>query len=162
MTKVTVDLADLETLVFATGVIKQIEGQLASYKSDPFVKPHLNYTSAVNNLVTAMNSAKRGSADTVINWNDPISKFDEAVLQHFEEATALGLEIQTGGMREGTVSKEFQESVNNLVCKGYLEKGQSVSGAIWSSSTTPELRPLPVYRARITKRGIDKLNENRS
>lgn len=41
MTKVVVDLKDLETAVFAAYAVKQIEQALDQRQRDPFVKPHL-------------------------------------------------------------------------------------------------------------------------
>ena len=40
MKTVTVDLEDLEKIVFATSVIKTIESTMAARKNDPFVRPH--------------------------------------------------------------------------------------------------------------------------
>lgn len=156
ITKVEVDLKDLETLIFSTGVLKHIENSITSYRNDPFVKPHLYYTPAFDNLVRAMNSARRKTADTAVAWDEPLSEYDLSVLESFKEAQGTGHELHT------IESKMTLKSIEELVCKGYLEKGQSVHGAIWASSTTPELRPLPFQKARLTKRGVDKLNESKS
>ena len=44
MATVTVDLADLEKLVFAAAAIKTIESALQQRRNDPFVREHLDFT----------------------------------------------------------------------------------------------------------------------
>lgn len=118
--KVEVDLEDLETIVFATAVIKNIETQLASRIEDPFVKPHLDYSKAHNNLVTVLNSAKRSQADTKTPWDEKLDKKEIDLLKEFGKVSVFEV---AGDFRMG------QSEVDSLAAKGCLHIGQLVAGA---------------------------------
>ena len=84
MTSVTVDLADLETLVMTTGALKTIEGALQARKADPFVREHLDFTAAHDRLATAMRNAMRASADTLVPFDEPLTEVEIKLLRRID------------------------------------------------------------------------------
>jgi len=155
MAQVTVDLSDLETLVFTTGALKTIEGALQSRKSDPFVQPHLNFTEAHNRLATAMRNASRGTADTVVPWDEPLETYE----RHFLESVANNEE---NGLPT-TIGTDFRlehPEIDRLMCKGAITLGQLVKGVIWAGKDRPEPPPDPSgFAVRVTERGRSKLTK---
>ena len=153
MTTVTVDLADLETLVFATAAIKAIEEQLVARKRDPFVAPHLQFTEANNRLATAMRNAMRGQADTVVPWD---GELDE------DEIKMLKL-VEPGGFwippkQKAPVAGEVMSVADRLAAKGCVVIGQFIRGILWAGAPGPELQIDPKgFPIKITERGRDKL-----
>ena len=137
MTQVTVDLADLEKLVFAAGAIKPIESALNARKNDPFVKPYLEFTDAHDRLATAMRNVRR--SETIANWDAPLTVW---------ETTAL-ISITEPFMRI-----EKKTDYDSLLFKGYVTIGQLLTGASWTGESTPELRLNPgEYVVKLTERG---------
>ena len=78
--KVEVEIEDLETIIFATSVIKTIESALQQRKQDPFVHPHLDYSKASEALTAAMNSARRAVADTKVEWDGALTDKEKELL----------------------------------------------------------------------------------
>lgn len=149
--KVEVEIEDLETIIYATGVIKTLESALQSRKQDPFVQPHLDYTNAHNNLVAAMNSARRSeSNDTKVQWDGELAKDEIKFLQKFDFAPVF----------EATPEyRSKNDVVDNLASKGCVRIGQRVAGAIWPGETRPDLMPVAGFAVAITQRGRDKLKK---
>lgn len=146
--KVEVELDDLETLIFATSVIKVIEGALQQRKSDPFVKPHLEYTQASEALTAAMNGARRSQADTKIAWDGALSHNEADLLKEFVASNTFEI---TGEFRLKT------KEVDSLAAKGCIRIGQLVSGAVWPGQPQADIRPVEGFALAITQRGKDKL-----
>ena len=157
MTKVTVDYDDLETIVFATAAIKAIEGALAARKSDPFSRPHLDFTAAHDRLASAMRNAKRSeSNDTVIKFSDPLSddemdtlKLIDSICDEHSYMTLEGKDKAPG---------QVMSVYDQLAAKGCVEIGQLLSGIIWAGAAAPELSKKPTYAVRLTARGRERLS----
>ena len=157
--KVEVNLEDLECIVFATAVIKTIEGALASRKTDPFVRPHLDYTMAHDNLVSAMNAARRTESGTAVGWDDPLTEKEVEFLKEIDEYNELNVGSSyypISGSNSTFLKKK--ERADSLACKGCVRIGQSVEGIIWPGDKQPELHKGVVFVVQITQRGLDKLN----
>jgi hypothetical protein len=164
MTAVTVDLADLETIVFATGAIKAIESALASRRQDPFVRPHLDYTAAHDRLATAMRNALRAEAGTLVPFDEPLTKTELRALRYVLDAT----DPNKGAHKKSGVADWFVISgadkaaegekmsvYDRLAAKGCLQIGQFVTGVVWAGAPAPEVKADPDrgFAAKITDRG---------
>ena len=146
--KVEVDIEDLETIIYATAIIKTIESSLKTRKQDPFVNPHLEYTKAHDQLVAAMNGARRANAPTVTTWDGELSSKELKLLQQFMTAPVF------------EVSPEYKlkhDEVDSLTAKGCIRIGQLVAGAVWPGEPKADIRPVAGFALAITKRGNDKL-----
>ena len=148
--KVEVELEDLETIIFATAAIKTIEGALASRKQDPFVKPHLEFTNAHNNLVAAMNSARRATAGTVTQWDGVLDKNEIKLLKEFDTVNVFEVD---GSYRA------LHKEVDTLMSKGCIRIGQLVAGAVWPGEPKADIKPVEGFALAITQRGRDKLEQ---
>lgn len=146
--KVEVELEDLETLIFATSIIKVIEGSLQARKSDPFIKPYLEYTNASNNLTTAMNHARRATAATETAWNGELDAAEIKLLKEFIQSPTFQI--------DGEFRKK-RPAVDSLMTKGCIRIGQLVQGAVWPGEDRPDIQAVPGYALAITNRGSDKL-----
>lgn len=150
--KVEVDLEDLERIIFATAVIKGIENTLANYKRDPFVKPHLEYSSALGNLNAAILAAKRATAETAVAWDGDLDIDEIDFLRKF---TSLSPVFE--------ITPEFRRKhsyVDSLMSKGCIQMGQSVTGAVWPGEDRADIRPTTSFSVRITGRGRKKLKDH--
>jgi hypothetical protein len=148
--KVEVELEDLETTIFAAAAIKTIEEVLNRRKTDPFVKPHLDYTQAHNNLTAVMNSAKRDKSGYRTNWNGELTD---------EEFKLLKL---LGTIAVDEIPPGYRLSVpsyDTLLAKGCIRMGQCVVGAVWAGEQQPDIKPTEMFAVAITQRGRDKLQE---
>jgi hypothetical protein len=149
--KVEVELEDLETILFSTSAIKNIEAALQARKQDPFVKPKLEYTEAHNKLVEAMNHVRRAAAGTATNWDGKLTK-DE--IKFLDTLSGNGVMFEVTG-RE----RLEQPEIDTLAAKGCVRIGQEVAGAVWSGQDRPDLKPLDSYTIIITDRGSKKLQD---
>lgn len=149
MTTVSVDLADLEKLVFVTGAIKAIESALDQRKRDPFVIQHLDFSDAHNRLASAMRNAQRGNAGTLINYNEPLTEEELELLKKVEPGFWI-TKKQKAPLRGQEMS-----IWDRIMCKGYIEIGQVVSGAIFAGSTQVEsvVADPDCFAVRLTARG---------
>ena len=149
MTTVTVELEDLEKLVFATGALKTIEGALDTRKRDPFVQPHLDFTNAHNRLASAMRDAQRGNAGTLIDYNAEVTHDELKLLTKVVEGLCIPIRDKVGEKRDGDTLWE------SLMCKGCIEFGQLVTGVVWPGGSGVEsVKPDPRgYPVRLTARG---------
>lgn len=148
--KVEVEIEDLETIIFATAIIKSIESSLQQRKQDPFIKPHLDYSKASEALTQAMNYARRSEADTKIAWDGILSKNEVALLKEFVASDTF------------EVTAEFRlktKEIDQLAAKGCIRIGQLVSGAVWPGEARPDIRPVQGFALAITQRGKDKLSK---
>lgn len=147
--KVEVDLDDLETIIFATSVIKQLESALQARKSDPFVKPHLEYTKASEALTQAMNYAKRSANnDTAVQWDGALTDKETELLKEFVASNVFEI---TSDFRLKT------KEVDSLAAKGCIRIGTLCAGAVWPGESKADLKPVEGFALAITQRGKDKL-----
>lgn len=158
MTAVTVDLADLETLIFATAAIKSIEDALAARRRDPFMTPHLNYTEAHNRLVGAMREAQRSASnDTLVKYDEPLTKPEIGALRYVDKACSAktpGLALFVIATEDKAAGGEAMSVYDRLAAKGCIEMGQFVQGVVWAGANTPQITADPKgYAARLTNRG---------
>ncbi len=157
MTDVTVDLADLETLVIAAGALKTIEGALQSRRQDPFVIPHLNFTEAHNRLAAEMRNATRAKADTVVPWDEPLTPVEVALLR-----TAIRFEDEFS--QTFTVAPKYRldhPEVDRLMCKGAIIMGQLCKGILWGGKSDIQWAPDPSgFAVATTARGRRKLEQH--
>lgn len=161
MTAVNVDLADLETIVFATGAIKAIESALANRLVDPFVRPHLDYTAAHDRLATAMRNAARAAAGTLVAFDEPLTKTEVKALRYILDATDPGRKkpgvadlFVISGMDKAGLGEDMS-IYDRLAAKGCVQIGQFITGVVWSGAPSPEVRADPErgFAAKITDRG---------
>ena len=161
MPDVTVDLADLETLVITTGALKTIEGVMASRRNDPFVREHLDFTAAHDRLAAAMRNAKRGDAGTLVGWDDPLNKEEINALQYVAAAVTekkTGLLLFVIAPEDKGEPGRKMSVYDQLAAKGYIEIGQFVQGVVWPAASKPDIVADPKgYAARLTARGRQKL-----
>lgn len=154
MTAVTVELPDLETIVFATGIIKTIEGALAGRRNDPFVREHLDFTAAHDRLAAAMRNATRAAAGTAVPFDEPLTKTEVLVLRYILDATDPG----KGAHKRFAISgpdKAGEPAYDRLAAKGCIQIGQFVTGVVWSGADRPEVVADADrgFAAKITDRG---------
>jgi len=146
--KVEVELEDLETIIFATAIIKQIESSLAARKQDPFIRPHLDYNAAHDALTLAMNSARRATANTATLWDGGLEQ---------EEIDLLKILKASPIKQIGPDFRLEHKEVDTLASKGCICIGQLVSGAVWAGSDRLDIKPEPGFALMATQRGKDKL-----
>ncbi len=148
MTTVTVDVADLQTLLFATGCIQTIEGALKNRDRDPLaVSAKGKLSEAHDRLATAWRRASR----------EPPPEPDEADIatlrRMFAASDAAMIAVGTDGL--GTVNRFAQ--VLQLIEAGPAWPGVKID---WPAPATPEFRqdgmdPRDLrYAARLTARGL--------
>jgi len=154
MSSVTVDLEDLKALVFYTGVIKTIEGVLASHRADPFVPPVLEITAAHDRLAAAMRNAERSTADTLIAWDGELDAEETRLLRVIDEDGTMTLTRDEKAPEPG----EPMSVADRLAAKGCVIIGQLVKGILWAGDKQPTLVPDPSgFPVKITGRGREKL-----
>ena len=163
MKTVTVDLEDLEKIVFATSVIKTIESTMAARKNDPFVRPHLEFTEAHDRLASAMRNARRAEAGTLVAWDGKLEEDEiamlKAIVRHDRDeehrATHTGLPF--------TISNEEKTgygAADRLAAKSCVRMGQFIHGVIWAGDAAPSITPSARgFAVTITPRGVQKLAE---
>lgn len=158
MTAVTVDLQDLEKIVFASSAIKIIESTLAGRKNDPFVRPHLDFTEAHERLATAMRNATRAAAGTLVNFDEPLTKTEARALRYILEAVderKAGLPWFVISAADKAAEGEDMSIYDRLSAKGCIQIGMFITGVVWTGAPAPDIKADPDrgYAARITARG---------
>lgn len=119
---VTVDSDDLQSLLFATGTIKQIEAAIQQHKQDPQVRiVQDNLTQAHDNLAKAWRSSVRVIEDPL--YNIPVTKSEMTFLKR------IGLSVKT---------IESEDLVDDLVKtlrrKHMLEVGVRSTQTAWGDT----------------------------
>ena len=156
MPSVTVDLADLETLVITTGTMKTIESALQARRSDPFVRQHLEFTEAHDRLASAMRNAMRASADTVVKFDEPLDGDEIQILRQIDAGKGS---LTT---KEKAPEKDAAMSVaDRLAAKGCVVMGNFVTGILWAGAkAVSDIRADDKgFAVKITDRGRQKLAE---
>lgn len=154
MPNVTVDLDDLEKLVFGSGALKTIEGALVQRKEDPFVKPHLDFTDAHNRLAGVMRQARRNPADTVVDFNESLTDDEKYALRQVRPGFSITPEMKMP--KAGEVMSVY----DRLAAKGCVVMGQLLVGVLWADNPRPEVSPDPRgFAIKLTSRGVQKLRE---
>jgi hypothetical protein len=160
---VTVDLADLERIIFAAAAIKQIDQLLNARKNDPFIRPHLEFRDAALRLESAMNDAKRSARpreDTLIDYNAPLTEAEVNVMRSLirdsKTWTYEGFSvIHSKDRPPGENERGEQMGVyDRLAAKGCVVIGQCVSGVVWAGEDRPALRAEPEFAVKTTPRGV--------
>jgi hypothetical protein len=147
MSSVTVDLADLETLVMTTGALKVIEGAIVQRKNDPFVREHLDFTAAHDRLAASMRNARRAEAGTLVPWDGELDGVEVLLLR---DVADMEMGVKAIGCHK--------EDYTTLMAKGCVIIGQEVNGILWAGEKQPDIRITPgYYSVRITDRGREKL-----
>lgn len=159
---VTVDLADLERIIFAASAVKQIEASLAAFKRDPFVQPHLEFTDAAKRLEGAMNHAKRAARareDTLIDYNEPPNKVEMAALKRVFDEKLPFMFIKANEKAPDPKLNEVMSVFDRLEAKGLVRMGQVVTGIVWAGHNHPDLRKEAKFAVALTDRGMDIARE---
>jgi hypothetical protein len=167
MTEVTIDLDDLEALVYVSSAIKTIESALAAYKRDPFVqKAHGKFGAAQKRLEDVIRRARRSerSGETEIAYDGPLDLEEEAVLGSLwrrrdrdDVVTTIAVEEKLQQTSDGL------SPIDRLAAKGMIEVGSYVYGAKWTGDGYPIIRiDATRYMVRFTTRGESKLNAGRA
>ncbi len=164
MTDVTVDLADLEALVFASAAVKNIEALFAVRKQDPFVQPHLEVSASLERCAAAMRNAKRAAAGTVVNWDEPLTKVQANALRYVLKAMnekKSGWQLFVISPEDKAARGEQMSVFDVLAAKGCLRMGQFVDGVLWAGSAAADIKADAEkgYAAQVTDRGRKKLAE---
>lgn len=163
--RVEVNVADLEAIIQAAGIIKTIEGALASRRTDPFVKPYLDFTDAHNRLTAAWRDAQRAEADTLVKYDAPLTREEVNALQYVAAGAPQGA---PGGATYFTISPEDKGEpgremsvYDQLSAKGLIRIGQWCVGVVWpGASQVSDVKPDPKgYAAQLTERGARVLWE---
>lgn len=159
MTDVTVQLEDLEALVFSTGVIRGIEGALAAFHRDPFSHPKIPLSEAHNRLASAMRNAMRAQAGTLVNWDEPLTDEELKLLRRVEKGENKLPWIIIPPAEKAPKGSEAMSLVDRLMCKGCVVVGQLARAIVWSDSPGhPALQADPTgFAVKITPRGKQKL-----
>lgn len=173
MTEVTVDLDDLEALVFASSAIKTIEGSLASFRRDPFAQDALGrFVPAQRRLESVMRSARRAERnDTLVKYDEPLTIEESNALQYVVSAcdayVVSACDAKTPGLALFVISPEDKGEpgvamsvYDRLAAKGCIEVGQFIQGVMWAGADAPQFVADPKgYAARPTTRGRGKLRK---
>jgi hypothetical protein len=165
MTAVQVEYEDLETIVLATGVIKTIEGVLATRRQDPFVTQHLDFTEAHDRLAAVMRNATRAQAGTATGWDDPLTALEVRTMKHIRSVNDDSRDAKDNRVpglpffRISPPDKVDEPVFDRLAAKGCIQIGQWVEGVVWAGAANPEVKADPQrgFAARLTPRGRSKL-----
>lgn len=155
MPSVTVDLSDLETLIFTTGALKTVEEALNKRKGDPFVRAHLDFTDAHNRLVERYREASR-SRDNYMGYNNPLTKEE---IQYMNE-----LDLSKPGyfIYHDESFMQPRSYIMSLLTKGMVRRGRYLNGVLWDGDTHPQLKEDDKgFAVRLTTRGATTIAELR-
>jgi hypothetical protein len=148
---VTVDSDDLETLLFTTGVVKQVEAAIAGQARDPLAFAAQPKLTAAHERVTA-------------TWRRALREPPPAPLPG-DIAELHRLFMQDGGLTYEAVANHYPQRLAQtlqLVEAGPIWDGIKID---WPAPATPEFRPAPSdprnlrYAVRLMPRGEEALRQ---
>lgn len=97
-----------------------------------------------------MRNAQRGTADTLVKWDAPLTEEEEKFLLKLYEATQeVPFATITVGQKVGPGDA--------LAAKGCVRMGQLARGVVWAGEDKPSLTPDPGFAIQLTGRGREKL-----
>jgi hypothetical protein len=159
---ITVNLEDLETLIFAAGAMKPIEIAMDTRKRDPFVLKELPITAAINRLATEARSARRSKETYATPWDGELNDDEQAWLA----AVCDPYNPNEKGRRRAPfdiIPEDHlgEEAIHTLNAKGMLVIGTSVRGVVWPGAEQAEIWPEANTRFYLmpTTRGLRKWRE---
>lgn len=142
---ITIAIDDLETLIFASGALKDVENAMASASRDIQIlgaKHHLS--AARDRLASAMRAAQREQVFQAPNQAD---------INRLRELEESGAGLKPLGIPVDCQSERYREC-QTLMLKGLVELGTYREVVMWGSSgdVSTKDRPL-VQQVRLTARG---------
>ena len=161
MTDITVNLEDLETLIFAAGSVKAIEAAMDTRKRDPFVPPQNKITESISRLAGEARSARRSKETYATAWDDPLTAEEEKCLHDVCKNYDPTADRERRMIVVGTTFR--QGLIHNLANKGMVAVGTAAFAVIWPGADQPEFWPDPFkFYVRPTPRGLSKWRELKS
>ena len=160
MPQVTVDLDDLEALVWGSGAIKAIEASLASFRRDPFTPNPEVISQAHERLATAVRQAKRDGAGTAVDFNEPLTSAELKLLR--KTAVNAAATHKRGAPFPVTLinTKDKVGDYDRLAAKGCIVIGTTGAAFVFPGQKDPLLIIEPnKLGVMITPRGSDRLDE---
>lgn len=160
---VTVDSDDLEKVVMATGVIKQIDHLIRQQKSDPFVpKDETSVAQAHERLAAEMRRAKR--SDVHPRYNEPLNKHEYWAIACLmdpplneecnlkSEEALMGYEEFAKSLRgDGGSINPQHPAIQSIVLKGMVEAGAVFEVIFWGNSQTNTKTDLGHFAYRVNE-----------
>ena len=162
--KVMVDAKDLETLLFATGTIKQMENAMAQHKADPLVQMVKGrYTQAHERLNKAWNNATREEHPTFYQpaTQDEIAALRDLYNYFVNDYDPNFLTNPVWDMLKRTGNPDMlNHTFKTLRIKRYVELGNAFTNIVWGDSGEVEGKTHVRVPLRPTARGLAVLNDN--
>ena len=169
MTDITVNLEDLETLIFAAGVVRSIEAAMDTRKRDPFVPSRYKIAEATNRLASEARSARRYKETYATAWDGPLTAEEEKWLddacKNYDPADREGrmIVVEANELYGGGGMTFRQGPIHDLANKGMVAIGTAAFAVIWLGADQPEFWPDPFkFYVRPTPRGLSKWRELKS
>ena len=153
MPDVTLPIADVETLLFAVGAIKQIEAYTTRPNHDPLIPDRKGeLTRAVERAERAWRNALRAENADFARLQRPVTPADGKML------AALGFwDIYTSSVVTGPVQMPDGVGlgqVAQLQSAGLIERGAARMGITWGDSGETTVTQSPVQWMRLRLRGV--------
>lgn len=169
MTDITVNLEDLETLIFAAAAVKSIEAAMDTRKRDPFVPKEAPIKAALDRLAVEARSARRSKETYLTPWDgeldDDEKKWLDRVCKDYDPGDwdsrmiTISADELYGGAGNPALAPR-QGPVHTLANKGMVAIGTAGYAVIWPGADQPELRPDPFgFYLMPTPRGLNKWRE---
>lgn len=169
MTDITINLEDLETLIFGTAAVKAIEIAMDTRKRDPFVPNNQKITEALNRLSTEARSARRSKETYITPWDGPLDEGERGCLENFcidydpnnreDRVTTILASVLYG--KGGPALPGGP--IHGLANKGMIAIGTAAKAVIWPGADQPEFWPDPsLFYVTPTPRGLRKWQEIQS
>lgn len=133
---------------------------------DPFAKPHMPYTDALDRIAEAVHWEKRRGAGTAVDFHEPLDDEQAGLLREMFEflerdgdSSPYGIFLLHGRMAISPKMKT-DGAFDRLAAKGCVEIGRFLVGALWSSAPNrPEWSAdQSAFLVRTTPRGREMLS----
>lgn len=169
MTDITINLEDLETLIFAAAAVKSIEIAIDTRKRDPFVPKEAPIAAALQRLSADARSARRSKETYATPWDgelgDDEKKWLERICKDYDpnnrelRTLLISADVLYGRDKDPTLAPR-QGPIHALSNKGMLAIGTAAAAVVWPGADQPEFWPLPNYFYLMpTPRGLRKWRE---